>query len=283
MGKMTHHQYDLELGDLKRTVERVVQNTSVWPEGKNTREQYLERFHALLSDYMEIEGLSILPNPCLVNATSNTYITFLAYKLAHIEPFKILSVLEYQKRYFRGNYYGGVRQFVGIVEFMVSNQLENLLLTDYPRTELVMQWTREIRKGKSYQIPITGAKPSSFYWVEKPDQLRKLSRLINTDQYTVTEVSFMNAINDATICKWLKEPHVCAYLIFRLKQLNKIKQKSGGKAYIKAAKNLFLDNSNDSEASIDFKNRIQEVVKNPVEKFENLRKKVDSWLEEIQK
>lgn len=142
-----HHVYDIELNALSNKVHLFVENKNFWPKDGQTAEDYGLSFAVILREYLASENSDPTTAIQIVNPTANFYGTFLAYSLCFVDLHRIESFLDYQRNFFKGNYYASPENFTGLVEFMVCQKVQNISLkSTTDRLKGIMNWVRETKK-----------------------------------------------------------------------------------------------------------------------------------------
>ena len=273
------HVYDIELVALTNKVHSVVENKNFWPKDGRTAEDYGLSFAVTLNEYCISENVDQTSPILGVNPTANFYGTFLAFSLCFVELPRIGSFLDYQKNFFKGNYYAPAENFTGLLEFLVYRQVQNISLTSTThRLKAIMNWIRETKKEIRLKGIIPKPLKKSFRWALNPTDLNTLSNLIYKGGYTKTKVSFKNVFEDKVPAKWLKETKVLAYLIDELYLRKWIVINEGGKGHFKVTQNYFYNYLKESLTASELKYNNHEVRVRFPEKNEKIRKIAEKWL-----
>lgn len=274
-----HHVYDIDLVALTNKVHSVVENKNFWPKDGRTAEDYGLSFAVTLNEYCISERVDQNSPILVVNPTANFYGTFLAFSLCFVDTPRIGSFLDYQKNFFKGNYYAPAENFAGLLEFLVYRQVQNISLTSTThRLKAIMNWIRETKKEIRLKGIIPKPLKKSFRWDGNPNELKVLSNLIFKEGYTKTKVSFNNAIDDKVPAMWLKDKKVLAYLIDELYQREIIVINEGGKGHFKVAQNYFYNYLKESLTAFELRYNNHAVRIRFPEKNAEIRNMVEKWL-----
>lgn len=273
------HEYDIELNALTNKVYSVVQNKKFWPKDGRTAEDYSLSFAVILKEYCDSENSDLTSPIQIINPNANFYGTFLAFSLCFVDVPRIGTFLDYQRSFFKGNYYAPPENFTGLVEFMVYQKVHNISVkSTTERLKAIMSWVRETKK----EIRLLGMVPKplkkSFRWTRDPSELRIISNLIFKKGYTKTKVSFNNVFEDKVPAIWLKDTKVLAYLIDELYKRKLIVINEGGKGHFIASQNFFCNYLKETLSASLLKFNNHEVRIRFHEKNSDIRKTVDEWL-----
>lgn len=274
-----HNVYDIELTALTNKIKSSVENITLWPKDGRTAENYGLSFAITLDEYLKDENCDPNSSILVVNPTANFYGTFLAFSLCFVDVTRIGSFLDYQRSFFKGNYYAPAENFSGLVEFMVYRQVQNSSLkSTTERLKAIMNWVRETKKEIRLMGIALRPLKKSFRWALNPTDLNTLSNLIYKGGYTKTKVSFKNVFEDKVPAKWLKETKVLAYLIDELYIRKWIVINEGGKGHFKVTQNYFYNYLKESLTASELKYNNHEVRVRFPEKNEKIRKIAEKWL-----